>query len=90
MTGMFLISLNTTVVARAMTTVVAQLGDSSLFSWVSSVHILTAVASEPISGRLCDVYGRKPLGHRYGFFPPWGSSVQPGSQHEAARHLSGR
>lgn len=61
MTGMFLISLDSTVVATAMPTVVAQLGDLSLFSWVFSVYMLTAVASEPIFGRLCDVYGRKPL-----------------------------
>lgn len=61
MAGMFLISLDSTVVATAMPTVVAQLGDLSLFSWVFSVYMLTAVASEPIFGRLCDVYGRKPL-----------------------------
>jgi EmrB/QacA subfamily drug resistance transporter len=61
MTGMFLISLDSTVVATAMPTVVAQLGDLSLFSWVFSVYMLTAVASEPIFGRLCDIYGRKPL-----------------------------
>ena len=61
MLGMFLAAIDSTVVSTAMPTAVAQLGGLSIFSWVFSVYMLTSTTSVPIFGRLCDIYGRKPL-----------------------------
>src|SRR5262249_27537639 len=48
-----------TIVATAMPTIVAELGDFRLFSWVFAAYLLSQAVSIPIYGRLADVYGRK-------------------------------
>jgi len=59
MLSLFLASVEGTVVATAMPTIVAQLGGLSFYSWVFSVYMLASTTTGPIYGKLSDVYGRK-------------------------------
>src|SRR6185437_1043365 len=47
------------IVATAMPTIVADLGGFNLFAWVFAVYLLTQAVSIPVYGRLADIYGRK-------------------------------
>src|SRR5438876_7843491 len=59
--GMFLASLEATVVATAMPTIIGKLGGVSLYSWVFSAYLLTSTTTVPVYGKLADLYGRKPV-----------------------------
>ena len=59
MLSLFLASMEGTVVATAMPTIVAQLGGLSIYSWVFSMYMLTSTTTVPIYGKLSDLYGRK-------------------------------
>src|SRR5215472_12841063 len=59
MTATFMTAVENTIVATAMPTIVAELGDFHLFSWVFAVYLLAQAVSVPIYGRLADLYGRK-------------------------------
>lgn len=58
LSAMLLGSMEATVVATAIPTVVSSLGGLSLYAWVFAGYTLTATTSIPIWGRLADVYGR--------------------------------
>jgi EmrB/QacA subfamily drug resistance transporter len=51
--------VESSIVATAMPTIVADLGGFNLFSWVFAVYLLTQAVSIPVYGRLADIYGRK-------------------------------
>jgi len=55
----FMTAVESTIVATAMPTIVADLGDFHLFSWVFGVYLLMQAVTVPIYGRLADLYGRK-------------------------------
>ena len=55
----FMAAVESSIVATAMPTIVADLGGFNLFSWVFAVYLLTQAVCIPIYGRLADVYGRK-------------------------------
>jgi EmrB/QacA subfamily drug resistance transporter len=57
----FMTAIEGTVVATAMPTIVSQLGDFHLFSWVFSTYFLTQSVAIPLSGRFADLFGRKPM-----------------------------
>lgn len=57
--SLFLASMEGTVVATAMPSIVAQLGGLSIYSWVFSVYMLASTTTVPIYGKLSDLYGRK-------------------------------
>ena len=57
--SLFLSSMEGTVVATAMPTIVGQLGGLSIYSWVFSIYMLASTTSVPIYGKLSDLYGRK-------------------------------
>ncbi len=57
----FMTAIEGTVVATAMPTIVGQLGDFDLFSWVFSTYFLTQSVAIPLSGRFADLFGRKPM-----------------------------
>jgi EmrB/QacA subfamily drug resistance transporter len=59
MLGMFMSAVESTIVASAMPTIVAQLGGFELFSWVFAIYLLAQSITIPIYGRLADLYGRK-------------------------------
>lgn len=61
MLSLFLASMESTVVATAMPTVVEQLGGLALYSWVFSAYMLASTTTIPLFGKLSDLYGRRPV-----------------------------
>jgi EmrB/QacA subfamily drug resistance transporter len=57
--AIFLGALDQTVVAVAMPSMVQELGDLSLLSWVVSGYLMSAAVVTPIYGKLSDFYGRR-------------------------------
>jgi EmrB/QacA subfamily drug resistance transporter len=61
MLSLFLASIEMTVVATAMPTIVAHLGGLSIYAWVFSAYMLASTTVIPIFGKLSDIYGRRPV-----------------------------
>ncbi len=61
MLSLFLASMESTVVATAMPTIVGQLGGLEHYSWVFSAFMLTSTTTVPLYGKLSDLYGRRKL-----------------------------
>src|SRR4051812_37816018 len=56
---MLLASLDQTIVATALPTIVGELGGLAHISWVVSAYLLAQTAVTPLYGKLGDLYGRK-------------------------------
>lgn len=61
MFSLFMAAMETTVVATAMPTIVAQLGGLDIYSWVFSAYLVASTTVVPVVGKLSDTVGRKPL-----------------------------
>src|SRR3546814_13559620 len=61
MLGMFLASLDQTIVATALPTITGELGGLDHLSWVVTSYLLASTVSTPLYGTLGDLYGRKRL-----------------------------
>ena len=61
MLGSLIASLNMTLVAPALPTIVAELGGIADYSWIPISAMLASTIVVPVAGKLSDVYGRKPL-----------------------------
>jgi EmrB/QacA subfamily drug resistance transporter len=61
MMAIFMAAVESTIVATAMPSIVADLGGFSLFSWVFTAYLLAQAVTIPIYGRLADLHGRKPV-----------------------------
>jgi EmrB/QacA subfamily drug resistance transporter len=61
MLSLFLAAVESTVVATAMPTIVADLGGLAQYSWVFSAYMLTSTTTVPLYGKLSDLYGRRRL-----------------------------
>src|ERR1700674_4147863 len=61
MLALLIASLDQTVVATALPTIVSDLGGLSQLSWVVTAYLLTSTISTPLWGKLGDLYGRKNL-----------------------------
>ncbi|HEU4744364.1 MAG TPA: MDR family MFS transporter [Anaerolineales bacterium] len=61
MLSLFLASMESTVVATAMPTIVGQLGGLEHYSWVFSAFMLASTTAVPLYGKLSDIYGRRRL-----------------------------
>jgi len=61
MLGSLVASLNMTLVAPALPTIVAELGGIADYSWIPISAMLASTIVVPIAGKLSDIYGRKPL-----------------------------
>ncbi len=59
MLGIFMASMEITVVATAMPTIVSQIGGLAAYSWVFSAYLLAATTTVPLFGKLSDLYGRR-------------------------------
>ena len=59
--AMLLASLDQTIVATALPTIVRDLGGLDQLSWVVTAYLLGATISMPLWGRASDLYGRKTL-----------------------------
>ena len=58
--AMMLAALDQTIVAPALPTIGASLGDADFLSWIISVYLLTGTAVTPLYGKLSDIHGRRP------------------------------
>ncbi|MFC6018376.1 MDR family MFS transporter [Plantactinospora solaniradicis] len=56
---LFISSLDGTIVATALSTIAADLGDTAHLSWVATAYLLTSAISTLLFGKLGDMYGRK-------------------------------
>ena len=56
---LFLASLDQTIVATALPTIVGELGGIEHLSWVVTSYLLASTVSGPVYGKLGDLYGRK-------------------------------
>jgi len=56
-----LVALDSTIVATAVPSIVADLGGFSQFPWLFSVYLLAQAVSVPVYGKLSDLFGRKPI-----------------------------
>ena len=59
MLSLFMASMEATVIATAMPSIVAQLGGLSIYSWAFSAYMLTSTCTVPVYGKLSDLYGRR-------------------------------
>jgi len=59
--GMLLASLDQTIVATALPTIVGDLGGLDHYSWVVTAYLLATTVSTPLYGKFGDLYGRKRL-----------------------------
>src|SRR3954447_16619664 len=55
-----LASLDQTIVATALPTIVGELGGLEHLSWVVTAYLLASTVTGPLYGKLGDLYGRKP------------------------------
>lgn len=61
MLGMFLASLDQTIVSTAIRTISDDLHGYALQAWVTTAYLITATLATPLYGKLSDMYGRKPF-----------------------------
>jgi EmrB/QacA subfamily drug resistance transporter len=61
MVGMFLASLDQTIVSTSIRTIADDLDGLSLQAWVTTAYLITSTLTTPLYGKLSDLYGRKPL-----------------------------
>ncbi len=59
MAGMFLASIESTIVATAVPTIVGDLGGLSLVTWMFTAYMLATSVSSALWGKISDVYGRR-------------------------------
>jgi EmrB/QacA subfamily drug resistance transporter len=59
--GMFLASLDQTIVSTAMRTIADKLNGQTAQAWVTTSYLVTSTVSTPLYGKLSDLYGRKPF-----------------------------
>lgn len=59
MIGSFMGSMESTVVATAMPTIVGELGGLHLYGWAFSIYVLASSAGMPVTGKLSDIFGRR-------------------------------
>lgn len=61
MLALSLVALDSTVLATAIPTIVAELGGSALFPWLFSGYLLAQAVTTPVYAKVSDMYGRKPV-----------------------------
>ncbi|HMN00422.1 MAG TPA: MFS transporter, partial [Anaerolineales bacterium] len=61
MLSLFMASMESTVIATAMPTIIGQLGGLEHYSWVFSAFMLASTATVPLYGKLSDLFGRRRL-----------------------------
>src|SRR6266566_7579420 len=59
--ALFLAALDQTIVGTALPRIVADLNGLDYFAWVATAYLVTSTIMTPISGKLGDLFGRKPL-----------------------------
>jgi len=57
--GIFVASLDNTIVATSMGSIIGDIGGMDKYVWVTSAYLVAEMAGMPIFGKLSDMYGRK-------------------------------
>lgn len=58
--GIFLGSIDTTIIATLSAPIASEFQSLSLLSWLATAYLISNAACQPISGRLTDIFGRGP------------------------------
>ena len=61
MLGMFLSSLDQTIVSTSIYTIANDLDGLSLQAWATTAYLITSTVTTPLYGKLSDIFGRRPL-----------------------------
>ena len=61
MIATFVVSIDSTILATAVPTIVEDLGGFAQFSWLFSAYLLAQAATVPVYGKLADTFGRRPI-----------------------------
>jgi EmrB/QacA subfamily drug resistance transporter len=56
-----LVAIDSTVIATAVPSVVADIGGFTEFPWLFSIYLLAQAVTVPVYGKLADLFGRKPV-----------------------------
>jgi EmrB/QacA subfamily drug resistance transporter len=56
-----LVALDSTIIATAVPSVVADIGGFAEFPWLFSIYLLAQAVTVPLYGKFADVFGRKPI-----------------------------
>jgi EmrB/QacA subfamily drug resistance transporter len=56
-----LVAIDSTIIATAVPSIVRDIGGFAEFPWLFSIYLLAQAVSVPIYGKLCDLFGRKPV-----------------------------
>lgn len=56
-----LVAIDSTIIATAVPSIVADIGGFSEFPWLFSIYLLAQAVSVPVYGKLSDLFGRKPV-----------------------------
>ncbi|KAI9321589.1 major facilitator superfamily domain-containing protein [Dichotomocladium elegans] len=59
--SMFIISLNSTVIAPAMTIIATELDAVESMTWIATAYLVVMNAFQALAGKFSDVFGRKPI-----------------------------
>jgi len=61
MSGLFLVALDQTIIATALTSIVEEFKSYSSLGFIVTAYMLTTTITVPLAGKLSDMYGRRPL-----------------------------
>jgi EmrB/QacA subfamily drug resistance transporter len=61
MLTLLLVALDQTVVGTAMPRIIAELNGLSVYAWVTTAYLVASTVVIPVSGKLGDMFGRKPF-----------------------------
>ncbi|OLL25095.1 putative MFS-type transporter, partial [Neolecta irregularis DAH-3] len=61
MITVFLAALDQSIIATALPSIISDLGDGYLYSWVGLSYVLASTVFLPLYGKLSDLVGRKPV-----------------------------
>jgi EmrB/QacA subfamily drug resistance transporter len=56
-----LVAIDSTIIATAVPSIVADIGGFAEFPWLFSIYLLAQAVSVPVYGKLSDLFGRKPV-----------------------------
>jgi len=56
-----LVAIDSTIIATAVPSIVRDIGGFAEFPWLFSIYLLAQAVSVPVYGKLCDLFGRKPV-----------------------------
>ncbi|SPJ74103.1 related to multidrug resistance protein fnx1 [Fusarium torulosum] len=79
--GVFLGAADTTVIATLSAEISSEFNSLSLLSWLATSYLIATAASQPIAGRLTDIFGRG---------PDWYSATLPSQVETSSAMLIGR